>query len=759
MQTRAIKACFKIAECSLSYVIFNRHLQPTIPRLQVSQNIKRMKTIIAEKPSVAKEIAHIVGATKREEGYMHGNGYYVTWAFGHLVQPAMPETYGMKGFHAENLPVIPNPFILVPRQVKSENGYKPDAGVLAQIKIIGKLFDSSDRIIVATDAGREGELIFRYLYEYLGCKKPFDRLWISSLTDAAIREGLGNLKDGKEYDTLYHAAKARSEADWLVGINGTQALTIAAGRGTYSVGRVQTPTLGMVCERYWENKRFESKPFWQVHFGVVDADNGNILKFTSANRWTDKATATDIYNKVKDAGSALITKVSTKRKVEKAPLLYNLTTLQKDANSQHGFTAEHTLSIAQKLYEAKFITYPRTSSRYISDDVFATVPNLFKNLENHSEYGEIVGLLPNSENYSKNSVNADKVTDHHALLITDTPAIGLYKDEKIVYDMVLRRMVEAFSADCIKDISSVTAKVENDVEFCISGSIIRQVGWRESSLKERNSKQVRDADTADNEVKEQVIPNWQEEQRINVTGCNITEGKTKPKPLHTESTLLAAMETAGKDIEDETMRQAMKDCGIGTPATRAAIIETLLRREYMVRQQKKLVPTEKGLALHSVVKNMAIANVEMTGRWEAELAKIERGEASADEFTHGIEAYTREITAELLGCDKLFSHKESGCLCPKCKQGTMQFFGKVVRCSNKECGMPVFKQVAGKLLSDADITDLLTKGKTKTLNGFTSKQGKPFSAALVFDEDFNTKFVFAERKTAEKRGNVKRYKK
>ena len=718
-----------------------------------------MKTIIAEKPSVAKEIAHIVGATKREEGYLQGNGYYVTWAFGHLVQPAMPEAYGMKGFHAENLPVIPNPFILVPRQVKAENGYKPDAGVLAQIKIIGKLFDSSDRIIVATDAGREGELIFRYLYEYLGCKKPFDRLWISSLTDAAIREGLDNLKDGKEYDTLYHAAKARSEADWLVGINGTQALTIAAGRGTYSVGRVQTPTLGMVCERYWENKRFESKLFWQVHFGVVDADNGNILKFTSTSRWTDKATATDIYNKVKDAGSATITKVATKRKVEKAPLLYDLTTLQKEANSQYGFTAEHTLSIAQKLYEAKFITYPRTSSRYISDDVFATVPNLFKNLENHSEYGEIVGLLPNSENYSKNSVNAGKVTDHHALFITDTPAIGLYKDEKIVYDMVLRRMVEAFSADCIKDITSVTAKVENDVEFGISGSIIRQVGWRELSLKEKNGKQVKDADTTDNEVKEQVIPNWQEEQSINVTGCTITEGKTKPKPLHTESTLLAAMETAGKDIEDETMRQAMKDCGIGTPATRAAIIETLLRREYMVRQQKKLVPTEKGLALHSVVKNMAIANVEMTGRWETELAKIERGEANADEFTHDIEAYTREITAELLGCDKLFSHKESGCQCPKCKQGTMQFFGKVVRCSNKECGMPVFKQVAGKLLSNADITGLLTKGKTKTLNGFTSKQGKPFSAAIVFDEDFNTKFVFPERKTAEKRGNMKKYKK
>ena len=718
-----------------------------------------MKTIIAEKPSVAKEIAHIVGADKREEGYMQGNGYFVTWAFGHLVQPAMPETYGMKGFHAENLPVIPDPFVLVPRQVKTENGYKPDAGVLAQIKIIGKLFDSSERIIVATDAGREGELIFRYLYAYLGCRKPFDRLWISSLTDTAIREGLLNLRDGKEYDNLCHAAKARSEADWLVGINGTQALTIAAGRGTYSVGRVQTPTLGMVCERYWEHKRFESKPFWQVHFGVVGADSGNILKFTSANRWTDKATATDIYNKVKDTGSAIITKVTTKRKVEKAPLLYDLTTLQKEANSQHGFTAEHTLSIAQKLYEAKFITYPRTSSRYISDDVFATLPKLFKNLENHSEYGEKVKLLPGSEDYSKNSVNAAKVTDHHALLITENAAIGLFKDEKIVYDMILCRMIEAFSADCIKDITSVSAQVDHEVEFGISGSIIRQTGWRALSLKEKNNRQDKDADATDNEVKEQIIPNWQEGQHVTLSGCTITEGKTKPKPLHTESTLLAAMETAGKEIEDDTMRQAIKDCGIGTPATRAAIIETLLKREYMVRQQKKLVPTEKGLALHSVVKNMAIANVEMTGKWEAELAKIERGEASADGFTHSIEGYTREITAELLGCDRLFSHKDSGCQCPKCKQGIMQFFGKVVRCSNKECGMPVFKQVAGKLLTDADITDLLTKGKTRTLNGFTSKQGKSFSAAIAFDENFNTKFVFAEHKTAEKRGNVKRYKK
>ena len=321
-----------------------------------------MKTIIAEKPSVAREIARIVGATKREEGYFEGGGYAVTWAFGHLVQLAMPDGYGVRGFVRDNLPIIPDTFTLVPRQVRTEKGYKPDSGVVSQIKVIKRLFDTSEHIIVATDAGREGELIFRYLYHYTGCTTPFVRLWISSLTDKAIREGLRNLEDGSRYDNLYLAAKARSESDWLVGINGTQALSIAAGHGTYSVGRVQTPTLAMVCERYWENRRFTSEAFWQLHI-ATDGCDGEVVKLSSSEKWKSKEPATELYNKVKAAGSATVTKAERKEKTEETPLLYDLTTLQKEANAKHGFTAEQTLEIAQKLYEKKLITYPTLQHR------------------------------------------------------------------------------------------------------------------------------------------------------------------------------------------------------------------------------------------------------------------------------------------------------------------------------------------------------------------------------------------------------------
>ena len=303
-----------------------------------------MKTIIAEKPSVAREIARIVGATKREDGYFEGSGYAVTWAFGHLVQLAMPDGYGIRGFVRDNLPVIPDTFTLIPRQVKTEKGYKPDSSVVAQIKTITRLFNQSNQIIVATDAGREGELIFRYLYHYIGCTTPFVRLWINSLTDKAIREGLRNLEAGSKYDNLYLAAKARSESDWLVGINGTQALSIAAGHGTYSAGRVQTPTLAMVCARYWENRRFTVEPFWQLHF-AADAGGGDTVKFSSTEKWKAKEPATELYNKIKEAGTATVTKAERKEKIEDTPLLYDLTTLQKDANSKHGFTAEQTLEI------------------------------------------------------------------------------------------------------------------------------------------------------------------------------------------------------------------------------------------------------------------------------------------------------------------------------------------------------------------------------------------------------------------------------
>ena len=690
-----------------------------------------MKTIIAEKPSVAREIARIVGATKREEGYFEGGGYAVTWAFGHLVQLAMPDGYGVRGFVRDNLPVIPETFMLIPRQTKTEKGYKPDSGVTAQIKVIARLFNGSEQIVVATDAGREGELIFRYLYHYIGCSTPFVRLWISSLTDKAIREGLRNLENGSKYDNLFLAAKARSESDWLVGINGTQALTIAAGHGTYSVGRVQTPTLGMVCERYWENRRFTPEAFWQLHI-AVDGNNDGTVKLSSSGKWKEKEPATALYNKVKEAGTAAVTKAERKEKTEDTPLLYDLTTLQKEANARHGFTAEQTLEIAQKLYEKKLVTYPRTGSRYIPDDVFAEIPKLLAFIGSMPEWK---GKVQEKAGPTRRSVDGGKVTDHHALLVTGEKPLFLSKEDNTVYQMIAGRMIEAFSEKCVKDTTTVTAECAG-AEFTIKGSVIRQAGWR--------------AVYGEEDKEEISIPDWQEGDTLTLKGCSITEGKTKPKPLHTEATLLSAMETAGKEVEDDTLRQALKDCGIGTPATRAAIIETLFKRGYMERCKKSLVPTEKGLALYSVVKTMRIADVALTGEWEKELARIERGELPADTFRKEIETYTREITSELLSCDKLFAHKDSGCKCPKCGTGTMQFYGKVVRCDNAECGLPVFRLKANRTLSDEEIKDLLTEGHTKLLKGFKSKQGKSFDAIVAFDGEFNTTFVFPEKKTTKK---------
>ncbi len=691
-----------------------------------------MKTIITEKPSVAREIARIVGATKREEGYFEGGGYAVTWAFGHLVQLAMPDGYGIRGFVRDNLPVIPETFMLIPRQTKAEKGYKPDSGVTAQIKVIARLFNGSEQIVVATDAGREGELIFRYLYHYIGCSTPFVRLWISSLTDKAIREGLRNLENGSKYDNLFLAAKARSESDWLVGINGTQALTIAAGHGTYSVGRVQTPTLGMVCERYWENRRFTPEAFWQLHIAVNGNDNDGTVKLSSSGKWKEKEPATALYNKVKEAGTATVTKVERKEKTEETPLLFDLTTLQKEANAKHGFTAEQTLGIAQKLYEKKLITYPRTGSRYIPDDVFAEIPKLLAFIGAMPEWQ---GKVQEKAEPTRRSVDGSKVTDHHALLVTGEKPLFLSKEDNTVYQMIAGRMIEAFSEKCVKDTTTVTAECAG-AEFMVKGSIIRQAGWR--------------AVHGEEDKEEISIPDWQEGDTLTLKGCSITEGKTKPKPLHTEATLLSAMETAGKEVEDDALRQALKDCGIGTPATRAAIIETLFKRGYMERCKKSLVPTEKGLALYSIVKTMRIADVALTGEWEKELARIERGELPADTFRKEIEAYTREITSELLSCDKLFARKDSGCKCPKCGTGTMQFYGKVVRCDNAECGLPVFRQKANRTLSDDEIKDLLTEGHTKLLKGFKSKHGKSFDATIAFDGEFNTTFVFPEKKTTKK---------
>jgi len=345
-----------------------------------------MKCILAEKPSVAREIAAIAGATGKEDGFLYGNGYTVTWALGHLVMLAMPEDYGFTGFVRENLPVIPNPFILKPRQIKDGKEYKPDAAALRQLKIIGQLFSRCEKIIVATDAGREGELIFRYIYSYLGCEKPFERLWISSLTEKAIKNGLQNLKPGSDYDTLYYAAKARAEADWQVGLNASRALSIAAGRGIFSLGRVQTPTLAMICKRFIENREFVPVPYWQYK---INLEKESIpFSIISEEKYDDdKEKIFREGERIYQGGVAKVKSVHKKTLTREPPLLYDLTALQKDANSKHGFSAEKTLTVAQKLYEMKHITYPRTGSRYISADVLDEIPQLVKTLENHPHLG------------------------------------------------------------------------------------------------------------------------------------------------------------------------------------------------------------------------------------------------------------------------------------------------------------------------------------------------------------------------------------
>ena len=364
---------------------------------------------------------------------MEGNGYLVTWAMGHLIALAIPEAYGFSAYKREDLPIRPNPFQLVVRQVRKDKEYISDSAALKQLKVIRSCFDKADRIIVATDAGREGELIFRYIYQHFGCRKPFDRLWISSLTDKAIREGLSNLKPGNYYDNLYHSAKARSEADWLVGINASRALSIAR-KGGYSLGRVQTPTLAMVCRRYIENRDFSSVPFWKL--SVLTEKEGLSLKAIGCKDYENEALAQTALATFRSQSQLTVESVVRKVAGTPPPLLYDLTALQKDANRRHGFSADKTLSIAQNLYEKKITTYPRTGSRYISEDVFEEVPALLRKIRETL-------LTP----LNRHSVDNTKVTDHHAIIPTGETPSGLSTDETTIYQMVVNRFIEAFSPD------------------------------------------------------------------------------------------------------------------------------------------------------------------------------------------------------------------------------------------------------------------------------------------------------------------------
>lgn len=692
-----------------------------------------MKTIIAEKPSVAREIAGLVGASDKKDGYLTGNGYFVTWAFGHLIGLGMPEDYGISGFDKASLPILPNPFLLTVRKVKKDKGYTADTGALKQLKVIEQLFKQSNSIIVATDAGREGELIFRYIYEYLKCNKPFERLWISSLTEKAIKQGFNNLKDGAAFDGLYQAAQGRSRADWLVGINATQALSIAAGNGIYSLGRVQTPTLALICKRYLDNKNFTVKKYWQIQLSHNKAQVD--FKSISAIKWDEKQLADDTLKAIQRGAMATVTKSVT----EQPPLLFDLTGLQKEANKRLKLSAEATLNIAQSLYEKKFITYPRTGSKYIPEDMWAEIPNLVRALQNREDCKQALTKIKWGR-FNKRIVNDLRVTDHHGLLITDKVPSVLNADENKIYNMIALRLLEAISQACVKEITDVSLQVLH-YDFTAKGCKIQEAGWRS----------IKGSFTDDGEEPVQELPELRKGDELAIKEAAVLEKKTKPPVLYTEAGLLSAMETAGKEIENEEERKALKNIGIGTPATRAAIIETLFTRNYIQRDKRSLIPTEKGLQVYGLVKDRKIADVAMTAEWELALQKIENNEADAGTFQKEMETYAKSITDELLQTS-IASTNQPNLTCPKCKSQQLIIRDKIVKCPDEACNWVQFRTVCGVQISIENVTSLVNKGKTSLIKGMTSKAGKKFDAYIILKENAESSFEFEKNKSSKRNG-------
>ena len=593
---------------------------------------------------------------------------------------------------------------------------------------------------ITTLDNREGELIFRWIYALLDCKKPFRRLWISSLTDEAIRKGLEELKDGSEYDSLYAAADSRAKADWLVGMNASRALAIVSGSSNNSIGRVQTPTLAMICSRYKENRSFVSTPYWQLH---VTLNGGTShCRFFHPATFDDRQKAEAAYRSLSPDSSATVTKVERRKTLQQPPLLYDLTALQKDCNVHLDLPAAKTLDIAQSLYEKKLISYPRTGSRYIPHDVMACVPGLLERIMAMPGFATSAGILDFAR-LNTRSVDERKVTDHHALITTGIAPEGLSEAETAVYTLIAGRMLEAFSPYCEKEMLLMECRLEG-MDFRSKGSTVVSPGWRGIF--------GRKEDWEDDEPEtDEGTAVFAEGDTVPVSGFGLARKKTVPRPLYTEATLLAAMETCGREIADEQAREAVKELGIGTPATRAAIITTLFKRDYIARSGKSIVPTEKGLHIYEAVKDMLVADVSLTGSWENALAQIERHTLDPETFMASIRDYTRKATGEILKLS-LPAAPVRTFTCPKCKTGHVILRGRTAKCDNEGCGLLVFRKFLNKELTDQHLEQLFSSGSTRLIKGFKGKKGIAFDAALAFDAGFNLTLSFP------KNGNGKKQK-
>ena len=711
-----------------------------------------MKLCIAEKPSVAKEIATILGANTKKDGYFEGNGYWVSWTFGHLCTLKEPHDYTSlwKWWNLATLPMIPSKFSIKVME---------DSGVQKQFRTIENLVERCEEVINCGDAGQEGELIQQWVLLKANNTKPIKRLWISSLTEEAIKEGFEKLRDGKEFLNLYAAGSSRAIGDWLLGMNATRLYTLKYGKNkqVLSIGRVQTPTLAMIVERQKTIENFKSEKYWELK-----TKYRGVLFSSGLGRINQKEKADELADGIKEKEFEVVS-YEQKEGKEQPPRLFDLTSLQVDANNKHSFSADQTLKLIQSLYEKKLVTYPRVDTTFLSEDIYPKVPKIMQGLKHFSKLTE--PLIGKEFRKSKKVFNDKKVTDHHAIIPTGVTPSGITPDEQKIYRIVTLRFISVFYPDCIVSNTTVLGKVDRSeteaVEFKATGKQILEPGWRvvyDEPKKEAPPQQeqapANQAESAAKKKKEEenIMPSFEEGEK-GPHEPEIQEKETRPPKYYTEATLLRAMETAGKTVEDEELREAMKENGIGRPSTRANIIETLFRRRYIEKKKKNIHATVTGVSLIDTIQSDLLKSAELTGQWEHKLRLIEKGEYEVSTFkkeliemvvtiTNNVKSSNRTVT--LIDEAKQAKQTVVGMGCPKCQNGQLLKGKSAYGCSAYKdgCDFLLPFEVLGKKLSEKNHLDLLLKGKTNKLKGFKmlvgdSSEGETREGKLVLTEDFN----------------------
>ncbi len=648
-----------------------------------------MKLCVAEKPSVAKDIAHILGAKTRMDGYYEGNGYFVSWTFGHLCGLKEPQEYTEKWkyWDVDTLPMIPAKFAIK---------VKGDKGVQKQFNVIKGLVERCEEVINCGDAGQEGELIQRWVLAQARSTKPLKRLWISSLTEEAIKEGFANLEEGSKYDNLYAAGAARAIGDWLLGMNATRLFTLRfAKKGqVLSVGRVQTPTLAMIVKRQLEIDNFVSSTYWELKTVYR-----NVLFSSTKGKITAKEKGEDFIKTIEEEEFEVVSYTQKEGK-ELPPRLFDLTSLQVEANKKIGLSAEETLNTIQGLYEKKLVTYPRVDTSFLPDDVYPKIPGILEKLTHYSRFTE--ALIGQKLRKSKKVFDNKKVTDHHAIIPTGVTPSGISPQEQKIYDMITRRFIAVFYPDCIVSNTTVMGKV-SEVNFKATGRQILDKGWRVVFEDDKNKGEESDK-------KEQLMPTFEKGEK-GPHKPQLQEKHTRPPSYYTEGTLLRAMESAGKEVDDDELRDLMKENGIGRPSTRANIIETINRRNYIKKEKKRIVATQTGIHLISLINNELLKSAELTGQWESKLRKIEKGEYKVEEFKKELFEMVNLLVHEV----KQQPIEKMPTICPKCSKGTIIRGHAAWGCSDwsNGCKFKLPFKYKNIILSSRDMESLIETGKSQ----------------------------------------------